>query len=267
MDRIRIVDYPVSALIECRNEKNPRWMPDSQAESLRASLSSFGVVEPLILNSSTGRIVGGHQRLDAAQANGIESLPVVVVELEPDKEMALNLCLNKVRGDWDYEKLAAMLDEIDLTDLEATGFSEAEAAAIVASGSRTEAEVTTAISTATSVKQRPDSGDDATEVAESAVEPEAEEVGGWVKVQFGMFTKKFPQEQYDKWVADLKASVGDESASPTRLGEAIANRLGLIVTAQPTEEEENSPELDFTSIGSDDDLEIFADTGESIDYE
>jgi ParB-like chromosome segregation protein Spo0J len=41
---------------------NPRKISDHDLEALRRSMKFFGVVEPVVVNKRTGRIVGGHQR-------------------------------------------------------------------------------------------------------------------------------------------------------------------------------------------------------------
>ena len=50
---------------------NPRTMDVHDMGALRRSLSTFGVVAPVVLNRRTRRIVGGHQRVLAAEAEGL----------------------------------------------------------------------------------------------------------------------------------------------------------------------------------------------------
>lgn len=86
------------------------------------------MVEPLIWNERTGNLVGGHQRFKVLLDRGDKEVDVSVVNLSLEKEKALNLALNKIQGDWDNEKLYALLEELSLTDidLEITGFNEEE---------------------------------------------------------------------------------------------------------------------------------------------
>lgn len=112
---------------------NPRLdlQPDDpRFKSLARSVEEFGLVEPLVWNSRTGNLVGGHQRFKVLKARRETSVPAVVVDLPPTKEKALNLALNKVQGDWDEQKLAELLSELVNTpefDLELTGFEFDEA--------------------------------------------------------------------------------------------------------------------------------------------
>ncbi|MDP1660724.1 MAG: ParB N-terminal domain-containing protein, partial [Phycisphaerales bacterium] len=70
---------------------------DEVFERLKASMESFGVVEPIVWNQRTGHVVGGHQRLAVMVELGHTSAEVVVVHLTPAREKALNLALNKIQ--------------------------------------------------------------------------------------------------------------------------------------------------------------------------
>jgi DNA modification methylase len=107
---------------------NPRQISDHDLEALRRSLRFFGTVEPIVVNKRSDRIVGGHQRVRAAQAEGIEALPVVHVDLDEPSERQLNLALNRIHGEWDLEKLEDVLRELQTmgADLDLTGFTEVE---------------------------------------------------------------------------------------------------------------------------------------------
>ena len=107
---------------------NPRTISDHDLRALGGSMTAFGVVEPVVVNRRTGRIVGGHQRVKAAEASGIEELPVVHVDLDEAQEKQLNLALNRIHGEFDTEKLADILRELELegADLDLTGFTQSE---------------------------------------------------------------------------------------------------------------------------------------------
>jgi len=84
------------------NPKNPRSISDDALSGLAASIQKFGLVEPIIMNETTGYIVGGHQRLKALEKQGIKETTVVVVNLSEKEEMELNVALNNkaIQGDW-----------------------------------------------------------------------------------------------------------------------------------------------------------------------
>ena len=107
---------------------NPRTISSHQAEALKRSIDRWGFVEPIVANKRTGRIVGGHQRLDAALAVALPKVPVHWVDLDETSEKALNIALNKISGEWDDEKLTSLLSELQLEglDLPSLGFEELE---------------------------------------------------------------------------------------------------------------------------------------------
>lgn len=93
-------------------------------DNLVNSIEAFGNVEPIVWNERTGNVVGGHQRLSVLKYLGEETALCYVVDLSPEDEKVLNLALNKIKGEWDYDKLEAVMKEIDDTIL--TGFSADE---------------------------------------------------------------------------------------------------------------------------------------------
>lgn len=125
-------------LIEKKNTKdllpaeyNPRkdLKPgDAEYEKLKRSIEQFGYVEPVIWNKTTGKVVGGHQRLKVLIDMGISEVECVVVELDEDKEKSLNVALNKISGDWDKDKLALLISDLQGADFDIslTGFEPAE---------------------------------------------------------------------------------------------------------------------------------------------
>lgn len=101
---------------------------DAEYEKLKRSLEQFGYVEPVIWNKATGRVVGGHQRLKVLIDMGITEVECVVVDMPEDKEKALNIALNKISGDWDKDKLALVIADLQGSDFDVslTGFDPAE---------------------------------------------------------------------------------------------------------------------------------------------
>lgn len=101
---------------------------DTEYEKLKTSIERFGFVEPLVWNERSGNLVGGHQRFKILKARGDNEVEVSVVDLSDAEERALNLALNKIEGDWDEEKLTALLAELESQgfDLSLAGFSEGE---------------------------------------------------------------------------------------------------------------------------------------------
>jgi len=101
---------------------------DQEYEKLKKSIEQFGYVEPVIWNKTTGRVVGGHQRIKVLVDLGEKELDCVVVELNEEREKALNIALNKISGEWDKDKLALLISDLQGSDFDVsfTGFDTAE---------------------------------------------------------------------------------------------------------------------------------------------
>lgn len=107
-------------------EYNPRNLTEDQAKHLKDSITRFGMVDPIIVNSNEDRkniIIGGHQRARCAAALKIKTVPVYYIDLTYEKERELNVRLNKNTGEWDWDMLANHFDVEELTEW---GFSEDE---------------------------------------------------------------------------------------------------------------------------------------------
>ena len=119
--KMDIVQIKIADLIH--PEYNPRQISEKDFEQLKKSLSGFGAVEPAVINQHPAReniIVGGNQRIRAAQALGWDEYPCYLVNLPEERERELNIRLNKNTGDWDTDKLA---NDFDAADLISWGFS------------------------------------------------------------------------------------------------------------------------------------------------
>ena len=113
---------------------NPRQIKKEDFEQLKKSLTNFSAVEPAVINSNPERkniIVGGNQRIRAAESLGWKDFPCVEISLSEEKEKELNVRLNKNTGEWDFDLLANNFDETQLlewgfkqTKLKGLGFNE-----------------------------------------------------------------------------------------------------------------------------------------------
>ena len=119
---MQTVNYQIDKLVFA--EYNPRQLTKDQYQNLKDSITRFGLVDPMIVNTHKERkniLVGGHQRVKVAKDLGFEEVPCVEVKLTPDKEKELNIRLNKNTGEWDYDALANYFDVGELTEW---GFTE-----------------------------------------------------------------------------------------------------------------------------------------------
>ena len=124
---MEIVKVDINELI-CP-EYNPRQITDDEMGKLKNSINEFGYVDPIIVNKHNNHIVGGNQRYCALKSLGYDEVDVIFID-EPDlnREKALNIALNKISGEWDFVKLADILDDLELNDFDIslTGFDEPE---------------------------------------------------------------------------------------------------------------------------------------------
>ena len=121
---LKTKDYPIESLIFA--EYNPRQLTKDQYKNLKDSITRFGLVDPLIVNTHKDRkniLVGGHQRARVAKDLGFDKVPVVEVSLPLDQEKELNIRLNRNTGEWDYDALANYFDVGELTEW---GFTDDE---------------------------------------------------------------------------------------------------------------------------------------------
>jgi len=125
---LEVEDYPVADLANMAAVYNPRKITAEEFEKLKKKLLKFGCVEVIVVNKQTQRIVGGHQRVQAAKSLGWKSLPVSWVDLDETREKELNLALNKGGGDWDMDALQILLTELvqEEGDIDVTGFEDDE---------------------------------------------------------------------------------------------------------------------------------------------
>jgi len=115
---------------------NPRRISDAELEALTRSIREFGLVDPIIARREDRTVIGGHQRLLAARRLGLDTVPVVFVDLSPEQARLLNLALNRISGDWDRELLARLLADLsEAPDVDVTlsGFAEDEIAKLLKS--------------------------------------------------------------------------------------------------------------------------------------
>ena len=96
---------------------------DSEYQKIKKSIEEFGYVDPIIVNADN-TIIGGHQRAKVLVDLGFKEIDIVRIDIDKTKEKALNVALNKITGEWDFDKLSQVLEDLDLEefDLEITGF-------------------------------------------------------------------------------------------------------------------------------------------------
>ena len=95
-------------------DRNPRMISDDAMEGLSLSVQRWGLVQPIIVNTRSGHVVGGHQRLRVLVAQGAQTTDVIEVDLPDEEEAALNIALNSptIAGEF-TDEAASIIAEID----------------------------------------------------------------------------------------------------------------------------------------------------------
>ena len=114
--------------------RNAKVHGPEQIRRIRASLREFGFVRPLLIDAA-GNLIAGHGTLEAAVAEGMETVPCVLAEgLTESQRKAYILADNKLSelSSWDEELVGLELREMgDLgMDLGLLGFSQKELKAL-----------------------------------------------------------------------------------------------------------------------------------------
>ena len=107
--------------------QNPR--KNLNVEKVATSIREFGFQQPIVVDTAMVVVVG-HTRLEASKQLGLDSVPVIVADLPPEKAKAYRIADNKLNegSEWDYTKLHKELGELlDVNyDIENLGFHDKE---------------------------------------------------------------------------------------------------------------------------------------------
>ena len=108
-------------------------MSPEEHDKLKRSIRRFGIVDPFIVRSRDNLVIGGHQRLEDALELGIARVPIVRIHVSDREMKALNLALNRISGDWDEDRLAEILSELQgSAEADLTGFDQGEIEKLIA---------------------------------------------------------------------------------------------------------------------------------------
>ena len=100
---------------------------DAEYEKIKNSITEFGYVEPVIVNTDM-TIIGGHQRVTVLSDLGYKDIDCIVIDIDKTKEKALNIALNKITGEWNKELLEDLIKDLKSSDFDVafTGFDPPE---------------------------------------------------------------------------------------------------------------------------------------------
>jgi len=108
---------------------NARLHGERNLTSISDSLKRFGQAEPLVVQASTGRVIGGNGRLEVMRQLGWTECDVVELDVDGIEATALGITLNRSAetATWSNEILACLLSELrDEGALDGVGFNSTE---------------------------------------------------------------------------------------------------------------------------------------------
>jgi ParB-like chromosome segregation protein Spo0J len=111
----RIVESGAASPQELAKGMHPlnwRGHPENQREALEEALDSLGILQPVLFNRQSGRVIDGHLRIELAVLKGQPLIPVNYVELTDDEEALALATLDAITEQAQPipEKLAALLE-------------------------------------------------------------------------------------------------------------------------------------------------------------
>lgn len=118
-------------------EKNPNVMPKEQFKLLVEAIKSVGCLQPVLVReagkSHTYVIIDGVHRTRACREAGLDEIPCIVVYTDDQQAAALQLGMNRLRGELDLGGVARALADLALEgwsveDMALTGFADDEIA-------------------------------------------------------------------------------------------------------------------------------------------
>jgi ParB-like chromosome segregation protein Spo0J len=126
--RLEVVMKNVRELLPYKG--NARTHEPAQIAALAESIAQFGFTNPVLIHSS-GRIIAGHGRVDAAKLLGRKQIPCIIIEhLSEAQVRAYTIADNQLptMAGWNYDVLAAEIDALrdENFDLGVLGFSKEE---------------------------------------------------------------------------------------------------------------------------------------------
>ena len=107
-------------------DTNPR-LNDHAVRAVAKSIKSFGFNVPILCDQDS-TIIAGHTRWKAAKELGMDSVPVIAIEMSGPQRRAFSVADNKTSeiADWDLPQLRKVLDELRCEDVDLgdIGFSD-----------------------------------------------------------------------------------------------------------------------------------------------
>ena len=93
--------------------------PQAQQDALEGALRTVGVVQNIIVNERSGKLLDGHLRVEMAIRSGQPTVPITFVDLSDEEEALILATIDPVTGlaGTNQELLDSLITDIRLSDL------------------------------------------------------------------------------------------------------------------------------------------------------
>ncbi|MGH1399213.1 MAG: site-specific DNA-methyltransferase [Alphaproteobacteria bacterium] len=121
-DSLKVGTLPEYQLVDIQKLKpyanNAKKHPPKQVEQIAGSMQQFGVISPLITDSSF-EIIAGHGRYEAAKLLGLKQVPVILIDhLSQAEKKAYRLADNQLTLNTGYDDGLLKIEIIDLMGMD-----------------------------------------------------------------------------------------------------------------------------------------------------
>jgi hypothetical protein len=101
------------------NDKNWRVHPKAQQDALEGALRKVGIVQNVVVNERSGKMIDGHLRAQMAISSGQPTVPITYVNLSDEEEALILATIDPVTGlaGTDQKLLDSLITDIRLSDL------------------------------------------------------------------------------------------------------------------------------------------------------
>jgi hypothetical protein len=101
------------------NDKNWRIHPKAQQDALEGALRKVGIVQNVVVNERSGKMIDGHLRAQMAISSGQPTVPITYVNLSDEEEALILATIDPVTGlaGTDQGLLDSLITDIRLSDL------------------------------------------------------------------------------------------------------------------------------------------------------
>jgi hypothetical protein len=127
-ERPAIINQSVEVVPMSRLKKHPQNVNEGDAGAIYESIEANGFYGLVVAQKSTGHILAGNHRYDAAEMHGMGEIPVVWLDVDDDRALRIMLADNRTTrlGHDDETALAELLAGLKNTtdSLDGTGFDE-----------------------------------------------------------------------------------------------------------------------------------------------